>query len=170
MTATIPARPLEETNSIYGNIRKTYGIIYGDHPIGSERVTDAYHADEITLDELAGEVLRLIAEDVASGVMPWDIYDFSELHNFVDANEYLLATVGLDMTEAGNALANAIADRVNDWLAGNRPWSVEHFDSEWHSNRQYAGKHHAEDKRWYLRTMGVTGASGAEVVIADAAS
>lgn len=33
-------------------------------------------------------VILAIGDDVAKGVMPWDVPDFSALHDFVDANEY----------------------------------------------------------------------------------
>lgn len=45
-------------------------------------------------EESAQRVLGMIAEDVSAGIIPWDVPDFSALHDFVDANLYLIELVG----------------------------------------------------------------------------
>lgn len=51
-------------------------------------------------------VIQAIGADVAAGIMPWDVPDFSALHDFVDANEYglsLLELVGWEFNMADDA-------------------------------------------------------------------
>ncbi len=125
--------PLMETNPVYGDTMKACRDEYGypDGPI----ITSMWQAGTVTTQELGREVLRLIEEDVADGVMPWDVYDFSELHNYVDANCYTLQVAGYDGSDAGDELVNAVQDWVAHALRGDRPSSLT-FSDDWHENRQ----------------------------------
>lgn len=126
-------QPLAETNPLYGDTmracRDDYG--YPDGPI----MTALWLAGTVTTAELGREVLRSIEEDIADGVMPWDVYDFSELHNYVDANCYTLEVAGYDGSGAGDELAGAVQDWVARALRGDRPSSLE-FSDEWHEGRR----------------------------------
>jgi len=75
--------------------------------------------------ESTRDVLAAIAADVAAGVVPWDVPDFSSLHDFVDANQYLLDTIeGKDAyidragTKADDDHMNEVSDAVNAALSG----------------------------------------------------
>jgi hypothetical protein len=77
----------------------------------------------------AGYVTRIVAE--IHGDMrqpfPWgkqiprDVGSFSALHDYCDANEYILQVMGdakaLDFSEEGSALVNAVLEEVDDRLA-----------------------------------------------------
>jgi hypothetical protein len=84
------------------------------------------------------EVLAAIAADVAAGVVPWDVPDFSSLHDFVDANQYLLDTTEgegtcIDQagTEADDDYMNDVCDAVNTALSGRGPrWNRWREDPE----------------------------------------
>ena len=57
---------------------------------------------------------REILEDIESGIVPNGIHDFSELHDYIDANEY----GGLcdDNEDATIAECNEVQNAVNVWL------------------------------------------------------
>ena len=66
--------------------------------------------------------MRMIVHDMTTGRVPSTAATFSELHDYVDANDYLLTAVGhIDFdgdsdSEAELALANVISDEVDWWL------------------------------------------------------
>jgi hypothetical protein len=43
-----------------------------------------------TDDAYAAELLNMIREDIASGQVPATVSTFSELHDYVDANDYII--------------------------------------------------------------------------------
>ncbi len=125
--------PLVETNKLYAEAfshKDEYG--YPDGPL----ITQLWLAGGVTTAEFGHEVLRLIEQDVAAGVVPWDIYDFSELHNYVDANEYTLEVCGYDGSDAGAKLGNPVQDWVAHALRGDRPSSLT-FSTQWHEDRRF---------------------------------
>ncbi len=56
-----------------------------------------------------------ILEDMNSGVVPTTVRTFSDLHDYVDANEYLLADDGSMLAPLDEC--NAILPLVDEWLA-----------------------------------------------------
>jgi hypothetical protein len=66
----------------------------------------------------ADEVLALILEDVAEGVVPPSAADFSELHSHVDANEYLIGVGQVydpalqDSLDEINAVEDLVTERI----------------------------------------------------------
>lgn len=72
------------------------------------------------------EIKRLIKVDVKAGIIPQTVKSYSELHDYVDANEYLGELdypISEDDRDNEIALsewtdkANARMDIVNDWIA-----------------------------------------------------
>lgn len=53
-----------------------------------------------------------IFEDVAAGVVPVDVRSFSELHNYVDANDY----GGVNEGDLTIAQSNEVQQRVDRWI------------------------------------------------------
>lgn len=82
---------LTATNKLYGGIMAADPLLDGRGPLA---IDEAWRRGDITTEELGWEMLRLIEEDVADGVIPWDVTDFNEAHNYVDANEYGLQVLG----------------------------------------------------------------------------
>ncbi len=63
------------------------------------------------------KVKALILEDMKAGLIPPTVRSFSELHDHVDANEYLLE-VWPDWDPADDCVAeNALMDAITAWLA-----------------------------------------------------
>jgi hypothetical protein len=115
---------LTETSSLYREaLRGETPYVDADGCPSGSLMTQLWLARDITTAEFGREVLRLIEEDVAAGTVPWDVHDFSKLHNYVDANEYTLTVCGYDGSDAGTDLANA--------LRGERPSSPE-YGRAWH--------------------------------------
>lgn len=108
-------------NPVYQRILAEYGTDSAGFPNGAEMITDAILHEAITPLEIAEEIKREITSDVASGQLPKDVASFSELHDFVDANEYFLLTVGYDPSPMAARISDMICDMVNQWLAG-RPF------------------------------------------------
>jgi hypothetical protein len=101
-------------------------------------VTQAMAVAYMTIIEYAIERSKVeIIEDVFAGVVPWDVSSFSELHDYVDANEYggLCSEAWFclpDDTEDGTVEANGgwllhfedsvvVQSAVDAWLR-NLPW------------------------------------------------
>lgn len=124
-------------------------------------ITWAWQHGDITIDELAWEHIRLIEESVAIGQVPWDAADFSELHNYVDANEYTIEVQGCDMSEAGSDLANAVQTRAAELMFGNRGRIYDRHilsfeampDVDW-GLRQDRTEYASSDMDLYLARMG----------------
>lgn len=75
------------------------------------------------LDRWAADIMVMVQEDVDSHRIPRGIRTFSDLHNYVDANEYLLATPcpwGSDAAnqddDCGVRFHNDLSDRVTALL------------------------------------------------------
>ena len=62
------------------------------------------------------EILR----DIAAGLVPNDVNDFQDLHDYVDANEY----GGIDLGVMTIEEANRVQDGLHYWLAAGRPAST----------------------------------------------
>ena len=58
------------------------------------------------------QVTHAIEKDIAAGIVPCDVRDFAELHDYLDANEYIA-----DAFDAGVDAANALIDEIDAWLA-----------------------------------------------------
>lgn len=74
-----------------------------------------------TLAERVAEAKREILVDVASGRVPRDTKDFSELHDYVDANEYGGWFREDDKAwryrnAADIAMANDVSQVIDDWI------------------------------------------------------
>lgn len=79
---------------------------------------------DIPLDQqvriYAGRVLGLIRNDQHAGAVPASVRSFAELHDYVDANDYLTdANVPWGAGEHGLDMTNAVTDEVNRRLAQN---------------------------------------------------
>jgi hypothetical protein len=76
-----------------------------------------------TAAKLAAHVIDLIGDDMVDHTVPATVTTFSQLHDYVDANEYLIsaleaAEVEHDAADAEQALLiNRTMDMVNSWLA-----------------------------------------------------
>jgi hypothetical protein len=140
--------PLSETNPVYAVLAAERNA--DGEPADPEAITAAWRRGEITTEELAREHVRLIEKDVAAGDVPWDVCDFPELHNFVDANTYTLDVMGMDGSGDGTDLANAVQDRVAAMLRGTLPSSLT-WPGSLRLERQQAGKNRAADHRLYLQ-------------------
>lgn len=151
-------RPLSETNPVYAALSAERN---GDgEPADAAGITRAWMDGRVTTEELAREHVRLIAQDVASGQVPWDVYDFSELHDFTDANTYSLDVMGMDATGYGTDLTDTVQDRVAEMLRGSRPGSLT-WPPEFRRQRQrLAGEDRDHDLRLYLRSMGRQSTAG----------
>lgn len=64
----------------------------------------------VTVSKYADEVIKMIEYDIKAGIVPWDVADVSELHDFVDANDYF---AGIP-----ERMYNPVADEVNLRLSG----------------------------------------------------
>src|SRR5260370_13083866 len=74
----------------------------------------AWTAGTITVGQFADEVMRAIDGDIGEGVMPADVATFSELHDHVDANMYVLDVAGMARSGQDDLeLSNAIAAEVD---------------------------------------------------------
>jgi hypothetical protein len=69
--------------------------------------------------------------------VPWDVADYSELHDYVDANEYTLEVVGLlcpddegSRPEAAD-LTSAVQTRVSEMLSGSSRSPMTPGYGEW---------------------------------------
>jgi hypothetical protein len=167
-------KPLTETNLYYAGIIANMGLgVYLNPPNnateaeleGSRDAAKAIHNawcfGVITTEELAREHLRLIADDVDAGYVPWDVWDFSELHNYTDANCYSLEVCGLYIDETDDPaldLINACQARVSEMLCGTTQPGYHEWREE---NRVLAGDRKYEYHRdrnhslnSYIRAMG----------------
>lgn len=150
-------KPLTETNAYYAGI--TAGAYLNPPNDATEAEKDesrdaakavyiAWRSGVVTTEELARETVRLIAEDVDAGIVPWDVRDFSALHDYVDANCYSLEIVGYYIDETDNDqnydLINAVQDRVNEMLCGHK---VPGFPSFADDNRPLADARASEYHR-----------------------
>lgn len=61
-----------------------------------------------------------INEDIDAGRVPKDVPDFSALHDFVDANEYIGSDLNISSKD-DLAMANEIIDRLDKWITEGRP-------------------------------------------------
>jgi len=77
-----------------------------------------------TVSEFADKVCELIAEDVVAGIVPLGkVTTFADLHDYVDANDYLSQAgvpfgtdpeAGRDGVETINAVCEEVTRRIND--------------------------------------------------------
>jgi hypothetical protein len=81
----------------------------------------------MTLEEPVNKVKELIIADIKAGTVPETVKTFSELHDYVDANEYLIAALpdkspiaGDDVDDSFINTANQIADTADKWLREGR--------------------------------------------------
>ena len=73
------------------------------------------------LEGYVKEVKRLITVDLDNGTMPKDVKTFSELHDHVDANEYLIQGMpDYDWGPDTFDFANRVSDIVDTWLRNGR--------------------------------------------------
>jgi hypothetical protein len=86
------------------------------------------------MKEKINKVKDLINQDIASGIIPEKVKTFSELHDYVDANMYLVEVQGdklpSEMTENESNIdideCNRIMDEINGWLAAGRSPNYAH--------------------------------------------
>ena len=92
---------------------------------------------------LAARIMRAIDHDIAAGLVPAGVASFAELHDHVDANEYLieqgLGTSDRDNTAAGAAcdiVAGRLAARSAEFAAGFERGTIDRgFEREgWHAH------------------------------------
>ena len=80
-----------------------------------------------TVSEYADMIMIEINKDIADGIVPRDVASFSALHDYVDANMYVLDAMHDDFPEPDSDenlfsdeetdTANAVMDEVNERLA-----------------------------------------------------
>ena len=109
MVATAPDGPFADPEFT------GYGYDSRPHSSSEDALMDA------TVERMKAE----IRHDVSKGLVPPTVATFSELHDYVDANEY----GGLceddcpdefDFSRAGLARINTMTGRVDEWLRGGR--------------------------------------------------
>lgn len=72
------------------------------------------------------QIINAVKADMAAGHVPASVSTFAELHDYVDANEYVieaLEAAGWDLDPASDeqaAVANKAMDMVNVWLGAKR--------------------------------------------------
>jgi hypothetical protein len=82
---------------------------------------------EIDAEALSEAMKPLVLEDVGKLLVPADVASFTDLHDYVDANEYLIQareTLGLPQLPVSNADAKRDDDAaglITEWLAAGRP-------------------------------------------------
>lgn len=81
---------------------------------GALRLLGVEPSDDALVSEYADAVMGLIHDDVLAGFVPVTAASFSELHDHVDANEYVLQVMGADAFDV--ALANRVTDDVDSRL------------------------------------------------------
>jgi hypothetical protein len=84
-----------------------------------------------TTSEYADRIMAMIDEDIVAGLMPSDVDTFAVLHDYVDANMYVLDTMHDDfpapdddevlISDAETEAANAVMDEVARRLAARAP-------------------------------------------------
>jgi hypothetical protein len=83
--------------------------------------------DPQTIDPVVERAKREVLADIRSGRVPASVRDFSELHDYVDANEYGGACetdsdVAFDgFTEEQVDFWNEVQNRVDAWIKAGRP-------------------------------------------------
>ena len=73
----------------------------------------------VTLAEIIERAKREVLADVAAGIVPASCADFSELHDYVDANGYGGAFEFFDANGGdvyGVDFWNAVQDAVSEWI------------------------------------------------------
>lgn len=73
-----------------------------------------------TIAEYADQIMTAIDEDIAEGVVPGSVASFTDLHDYVDANEYLLnieVPWGADDPSGTDEVWNAVTAEVNRRLS-----------------------------------------------------
>jgi len=77
---------------------------------------------EAELQEAIQRAKEEISEDIAKGVVPSTVKSFSELHDYVDANEYGGAfEVEWDDSDKFCTFWNKVQDACDQWLKAERP-------------------------------------------------
>ncbi|KPM56975.1 hypothetical protein ACG83_03950 [Frankia sp. R43] len=82
---------------------------------------------DVSSDSIATAMQEMILEDVRGGKVPETVAAFEQLHEFVDANEYVLqARESLGLTALPADAADVARDSaavalVDAWLAGRSP-------------------------------------------------
>lgn len=74
----------------------------------------------INVEDAVEEAKDMILLDMHQGVVPNDVDNFGDLHDHVDANEYLLSVTS-DLMDDGKLdeacdVGNEISDRLSVWL------------------------------------------------------
>jgi hypothetical protein len=85
-------------------------------------MTGKEHTDQPTAADYAAEIVSEIRKDQAAGLVPADVTTFVELHDYVDANDYLSGAgvpFGTDPAagEDGCEMVNAVCAEVSHRLA-----------------------------------------------------
>lgn len=81
-------------------------------------------ATDPRIADWANQILAAVDDSIAEGVLPATVRSFTDLHDFCDANDFLIdADVPYDGTEATIDLIVAVQDAVTAALrAPDRPW------------------------------------------------
>lgn len=80
----------------------------------------------LTAPAVASSVIDLIKDDMADRTVPATVRTFAELHDYVDANDYLITVLeqaGVEHDAASEdqaLLLNRAMDMVNVWLGAQR--------------------------------------------------
>ena len=100
----------------------------------------ALNVDPDRVKGYADKVMAMVIDDVRDGVVPWTVTDFSQLHDWVDANMYLeQAGQQFDAGDpASIAETNAITDAVSKRLADGEVTGGEWFTVTWTSTVRHA--------------------------------
>ena len=72
--------------------------------------------DDALVRQYAQAIMALVREDIRDGRIPPDVRSFSDLHAYVDANEYA-DDVGVPQPAGDYDLVNAVESRVDELLA-----------------------------------------------------
>jgi hypothetical protein len=71
----------------------------------------------VMLLRFADKVMTMIDEDIAAGKVPAWVGSFSALHDYVDANEYLIQALDGAWESGDLVMGNAVSDEVDQRLA-----------------------------------------------------
>jgi hypothetical protein len=85
-------------------------------------MTGKEYADQPAVADYAAKIVSEIRKDQAVGLVPADVTRFAELHDYVDANDYLSGAdvpFGTDpgAGDDGCEMVNAVCDEVSRRLA-----------------------------------------------------
>lgn len=78
----------------------------------------------MNLSTEAARIAQAVNDDIVDRTIPTSVASFSELHDYVDANDYTMEVrprLGSEDYEAYTETVNALESEVDEWLKAGRP-------------------------------------------------